>query len=72
MSGKSDARPHARTQADADAMAAKWAATFGESHGDTMYWSNPPEVYPGTEGLTRAERDAMWRAGTHIQRGRDK
>lgn len=71
MSGKSDARLHARTQADADAMAAKWAATFrrNEPHGDTMYWSNPPEVYPGTEGLTQAERDAMW---DHIQRGRNK
>lgn len=28
--GKTDARLHARTQADADTMAAKWAATFGE------------------------------------------
>ena len=61
--GKGDSRLHARTQADADTMAAKWAATF------KAQYAGDGETQPA---LTDAERDAMWRAGTHIQRGRDK
>ncbi len=60
--GKGDSRLHSRTQADADTMAAKWERTF--------------QTRPVCDGetqpaLTDAERDAMWRVGTHIQRGRD-
>lgn len=63
--GKGDGRLHARTQADADTMAAKWAATF------KARYAGDGEAQPAPT-LTADERDAMWRAGTHIQRGRDK
>ena len=63
--GKGDSRLHARTQADADTMAAKWSATF------KAQYAGDGETQPAPT-LTDAERDAMWRAGTHIQRGRDK
>ena len=67
MTGKGDKRLHARTQADADTMAAKWAATFGVGN-----WTTKPDAWhDDTVPLTADERDAMWRAGTHIQRGRD-
>lgn len=68
--GKGDSRLHARTQADADTMAAKWAATFGNKP-DGLKCFGKAATY-GVDTLTDAERDAMWRAGTHIQRGRDK
>lgn len=32
--GKGDSRLHARTQADADTMAAKWEQTFGSTMAD--------------------------------------
>ena len=75
MTGKGDKRLHARTQADADAMAAKWAATFGPPTAEHLNkYTGRLFALPTLENreLTDAERDAMWRAGTHIQRGRDK
>lgn len=70
--GKGDSRLHARTQADADTMAAKWDQTFGAQSSRNGEAQKSGNGETQSAPLTDAERDAMWRADTHIQRGRDK
>lgn len=80
--GKTDARLHARTQADADTMAAKWEATFkapepmtAESlregverlRQQTGFLKGDLICFDEAAPFTAEQLDAMW---DHIQRGR--
>lgn len=62
--GKTDARLHARTQAPADDMAARWERTFGvkNSDGPTRPMIFADGFYEQCMAqMDDAERDALWR-----------